>query len=269
MRIYISADLEGIAGVVHGDQCHEGGKDYDRARRWMTQEVSAAVQGALDAGASDVLVNDAHGSMRNLLYEELHPKATLISGTGKPLQMMEGIDDSYDAVFLIGYHARMGQQGILNHTISGGTVGGVWVNGLEVGETGINSFTAGHFGVPVVLVTGDHCLAAEAQELMPWVKTVAVKRAISRYAAASLPRDEVRDLIRQRAHEAVANLSSAGPLRTQEPVEFRLRFRDTAQADKADILSQVRRQDPLTLAFQATDYLTGVCRLRALIGLGR
>ncbi|MEE8443572.1 MAG: M55 family metallopeptidase, partial [Dehalococcoidia bacterium] len=144
LKVYISVDLEGISGVVHGDHTARDGKDYDMARRLMTLETNAAIEGAVDAGADEVVVNDSHGTMRNLLPEMLEPHAALITGTPKTLTQMAGVDDSYGAVLCVGYHARSGTQGILSHTISSRVIYDLRINGQSQGELGINAGIAGY-----------------------------------------------------------------------------------------------------------------------------
>lgn len=267
MKVFISADLEGISGVVHGDQTSAQGKDYDRARRLMTAEVNAAVEGALEAVATEVVVNDSHGSMRNILIEDIHPRAVLITGTGKPLQMMQGIDGSFAAALLVGYHARMGGGGVLNHTISGGAVAGIWVNDILVGETGLNAMVAGHFGVPVVVVTGDQYLASEARALMPWVRAIEVKQAVARNAAACLPPARAHELIRVGVHQALEGLENARPLTVTTPVTVRLKLRDTGQAEAAARFPAIEVVDSLTVAYTGKDLLEAFRAVRSMIAM--
>jgi len=269
VKVFISADLEGISGVVHNDQTSSEGKDYNRARALMTGEVNAAIEGALAAGATYVLVNDSHGSMRNILIEDVRPEAVLITGTGKPLQMVQGIDSSFQAAFFVGYHARMGAGGVLNHTISGASVANIWVNDTLVGETGLNAMVAGYFGVPVVMVTGDQYLAAEAREIMPWVTAVEVKQATGRYYAACLSPARAKERIREGARRALSGLSDARPLRTHSPVRVRLQLRDTGQADGAARFPGVEVVDPLTVAYTGADYLEAFRAVRSMIAMAQ
>src|SRR5216117_1534929 len=191
MRVYISIDMEGIAGVVHESQTDPTtpafAAEYGRFRRLMTAEANAAVEGALAAGATRVLVNDSHWFMRNLLAEELHQSAELVSGDPKPRSMVQDIDGGFDAALFIGYHARAGtRNAILDHTYAD-RIHEVRLNGRPVGELGINAALAGVSGVPVALVSGDAALAAEAKELLgDDVTTVVVKEAVSRHAAKSV-----------------------------------------------------------------------------------
>ncbi len=167
MRIYISVDMEGIAGVVHEDQTNpidpRCAGEYNRFRALMTAEANAAIEGALAGGATAVLVNDSHWLMRNLLAEQLHPSAQLVSGGPKTWSMMEGIESGHDGAFFIGYHARAGtQNAILDHTYTDRILD-VRVNGTSLGELGLNALLAGTYNVPVALVSGDQALASEAE----------------------------------------------------------------------------------------------------------
>src|SRR6478672_6538618 len=223
MRVYISVDMEGIAGVVHEDQTdpieprHAG--DYNRFRRLMTNEANAAITGALDAGATGVVVNDSHWLMRNLLAEELNPVAELLSGGPKLYSMVEGIDGGFDAAMFIGYHARAGTgNAVIDHTYTD-RVYEVRVNGQPFGEAGLNAALAGAFGVPVALVSGDRALAAEVRELLgEQVETVVVKEPLGRYAARAVAPAVARRRIHDGAKRALAH--SHAPFTVTSPVTF-------------------------------------------------
>src|SRR5262249_6270566 len=179
MKVFISADMEGTAGVTDWDQVLPQHPAYARFRRLMTEEVNAAILGALEAGAKEIVVNDSHNTMRNLLIEELHPQAQLMSGAPKPHSMMQGIDASFDLVFFTGYHAAAGtQNAILDHSYSSLLVRQIKLGNLVVGEAGLNAGLAGHFKVPVALVTGDATAVAQAKKLLPQAEAVAVKEAV-------------------------------------------------------------------------------------------
>jgi len=209
VRVYISVDMEGIAGVVHESQTDPASPafapEYARFRRLMTAEANAAVEGALAAGATRVLVNDSHWHMRNLLAEELHQAAELVSGDPKPRSMVQGIDAGFDAALFIGYHARAGtRNAILDHTYAD-RIHEVRLNGKPVGELGLNAGVAGVHGVPVALVSGDSALAAEAKDLLgDGVATVIVKEAVSRHAAKSVAPAVACRMIREEVPRAEA-----------------------------------------------------------------
>ncbi len=268
-KVFISVDMEGIWGVVHGDQTSAGGGDYGAARRWMAADVNAVVEGLLEAGAGEIVVNDSHGSMRNILADQLHPKVSLISGSPKPLSMMEGIDASFQACMFVGYHGRAGTaRAILDHTISSGSIRAIRINGQEMPELGVNAAIAGHFNVPVVMLSGDEetCLQAKGilgQELV----TAAVKEGIGRLAARHLPAEEARMRLRQAAKEALAKRDRMPVFKLNPPYVFELEFHNSAQAEMPALLPQVRKTSPRGVTFTTNDYLEGFKLMRAIIAL--
>ncbi len=265
MKIYISCDMEGISGVVAGKQTEMDGEEYKRAQKLMTDELNAAIEGALDGGATEILVNDSHGSMRNILIEELNPNAQLISGSPKPLSMMQGIDGSFDAAFLIGYHAQAGTAySVLDHTYSG-IVYQVSLNGRPLGETGLNAALAGYFGVPVVLVTGDKMLIEEAKALLGAVEGVAVKESYGRYAARCLVPEEAHKLIREAAQRV---LSKGGkPFVVEPPITLAIDFTSSAHLDMAELIPGSRRSGGRHIEYTHDDFLTVYQVWRAMLTL--
>ena len=203
MRIYISADMEGITGLVDAMDVQPGGADYERGRIMMTEDVNAAVRGALTAGATEILVNDAHGPMRNILPDQLHPAARLVRGRPKPMGMLEGLDRSFDAALCIGYHARAGTLGVLSHSFMGHEIEDMWLDDRPAGEIGLTHATAAALGVPVVLLAGDDAACREAADWDPAVRTVPVKQARDRFAAELLPVPEARQEIEKTAAAAL------------------------------------------------------------------
>jgi len=195
VQIYISADMEGITGLVDALDVQPGGADYERGRVMMTEDVNAAVRGALTAGATRVLVNDAHGPMRNILPDQLHPSAHLVRGRPKALGMLEGLDGTFDATVCVGYHARAGALGVLSHSFMGHEIEDVWLDSSPVGEIGMVHATAAALGAPVAVLTGDDAACAEMSDWDPAVETIPVKRARGRFAAQLLPVDEARHAI--------------------------------------------------------------------------
>jgi len=262
--------MEGIWGIVHADQTSPGTPEYGAARKWMAADVNAAVTGAFAAGATEVVVNDSHGSMRNIDPADLDSRATLITGTPKPLSMMQGIDPSFQACFLIGYHAKAGtKDAILDHTISGSVVRFVKVNGTELPELGLNALIAGYYGVPVVLLSGDTAVCRQAGEVLGQeVVTVAVKEAYGRTAAKLVPLSQAGQMIEAGAKEALSRLGRAKPFKMAAPYTFELGYHVSAQADMgAMLLPGIKRVDARTLSFTADDYIEGFRTLRALISL--
>ncbi|MDI7274470.1 MAG: M55 family metallopeptidase [Anaerolineae bacterium] len=265
MRVYISADLEGISGVVDGVQTNDAEKEFERARRLMTGEVNAAIAGAFAGGASEVLVNDAHGSMRNILIEELDARAELVTGSPKPCSMLEGLDEGCGVAFLVGYHAQAGSRlGILNHTYSG-RVFQVKLCGRSMGETGLNAAVAGAYGVPVGLVTGDDVVIEEARQLFAPTATVAVKRAVARSAARCLPPGVARQRIEAAAAEAVRN--PGRPFLVPPPLVLEITFVRSDQADMAEMIPGAERLDGRTVRYRQDDMRALFRAWRAMLAL--
>ncbi|MCL4562745.1 MAG: M55 family metallopeptidase [Chloroflexi bacterium] len=256
MRVIISVDLEGIAGVVHHVETKLEGEEYERARRWMTGEANAAIEGAFAGGASEVVVNDSHGHMRNLLAEELHKDARLIRGNIKPFGMMQGIEPGTAAAFLIGYHAKAGTGGgILNHSFMGGTIARLRLNALEVGETGYNAALAGAMGIPVALVSGDEALSREVEALLPWAERVVVKKGITSWAAETISPLLARELIAASAKKALQRLQDMSTLKVSSPIRFEVEFFRPIYADLASMVPGVQRLSGTAVAYEAADML--------------
>jgi len=258
VKIYISVDMEGIAGVAAAKQVQPDQKEYERFRRLMTQEANAAVEGALAGGAREVVVSDGHGPMTNILVEELHQDARLLSGSNRLLCQMEGIDQTFAAVFFIGYHQREGGgDGILNHTLLGRIVQEVRLNGEPADEAAINGGLAGVFGVPVALVSGDTAVCAEAERRLRGVLVAPVKEGLDRYAGLSVTPQKAQALIRERAREAVAAVRAGrmNPYRVELPVTFEVDFKRTAPGRMATLFPGVERRGPRTIAITDNDYV--------------
>lgn len=258
MRIYISVDMEGITGAAVGKHVQPGEKEYDRFRRLMTHEVNAAIEGALAGGATDVVVSDGHGPMTNVMVEELHPGARLISGSNKIFGQLEGIDRGFDAAFFVGYHQREGGgDGIMNHTFLGRFVYDVRLNGEPVDEAAVNAGLAGAFGVPVALVTGDDQVCAEAQRRFPGVVTAPVKEAFDRFVGLSLTPKKAHELIRDRARQAIdgARAGKIKPYKVKTPVTFEVDFKRTSPAHLGTLFPGVERRGPRTIAISDGDYV--------------
>ena len=270
LKVYVSVDMEGITGVVSADQTGAG-PDYGMARKWMTDDVNAAILGALDAGATEIVVNDSHGDMRNILPGELNASAVLISGSPKPFGMMQGIDASFDAVMFIGYHAKAGTvDAVLDHTISGAVVYSVKINGIEMPELGINGLIAGYYNVPVVMLSGDKAACEQAKEVLGEKTVVAqVKEAIGRTAAKHLAFESARKLIRQQAKSALEKRKELKAYKLNAPYRFELAYFRSSQTDNALSVPGVKRIGPRAVQFESDDYVVGCKLLRALISLGR
>lgn len=236
----------------------------------MTQEVNAAIEGALAAGATEILVNDSHGSMRNILIEDLNPAAKLITGSPKPLSMMEGIDDTFDAVIFIGYHAGMGtERGVLDHTYSGRAVSSIRINGRTLNEAEINAAIAGYYGVPVVMISGDEAVVSQTKEILKDIEGVVVKRGIGRYAAEILPPERVRELIKEGAKRAIANRKKVKIFKFDPPIRLEIDFLKSSMADMATLIPGVKRIGGRTVSYEGKDYIEVFKLMRALIALAR
>lgn len=265
MNVYISVDMEGISGVVFPGQCESGKQDYGRFRKLMTAEVNAAVEGALAGGAERIIVNDAHGRQNNILIEELHPAAELISGVPKPHGMMQGIGPEIDAAFFIGYHAMAGTgNGILAHSMTG-QVAELSLNGLLVGETGLNAALAGAFDVPVVLVTGDQVTTEEARSQLGDIETVAVKEGVSQTAARCLHPEVAAEKIKAAAERAL-NLK-VKPFKVTFPLRTRITFKIPFSADMAELVPGIHRVDGNTVEWTSEDINSFYSTFQAVVFL--
>ncbi len=267
MRIFISADMEGISGVVNLAQVEPGTKDYERFRKMMTKEVNTFVEAAFEFGATEVVVNDSHNNMDNILFEELHPKATLISGNPKPFSMMEGINESFDAVFFVGYHARAGTaDAIMDHTFTG-RVFCVKVNNRPLSEAGLNARIAGSFNVPVVLISGDDKTIACAKEEISEFVPVVVKEAVGRYAAKVYPFEFVKEKIKEGVKQALASLKTFKPTVEREPVSVEITFTSSSFAELPCLIPGVERKDAKTVTYTAKNYLEAYKVFRACLAI--
>jgi D-amino peptidase len=247
-RVYISVDLEGISGINGDDQTSAGQPEYARARKLMAEDANAAIRGAFEGGATEVVVNDSHGGQRNLLPEDLDPRARLISHSFKRYGMMEGLDDSFDAVIFVGYHAKADSpRGVFAHTGSG-VIRDLQINGQSVGEGGMNAALAAWYGVPVVVVTGDDVAVAEVKGIVPGIKTAAVKRAINMRAVELKPLQQARREIQDACRDGVAAARKTTP-RRQGPYRVTMQYRNFTFADVASAFQEIQVLAPDTVAF--------------------
>jgi D-amino peptidase len=279
MKVLISADMEGTAGIV--DRAHtaipdrgpltgiqHNAAEYDWARRLMTEEVNAAAAGAFEGGAKDVWITDAHGSMRNLLPLALHRDARYVSGSPKTLCMLEGLDETFGAVLFTGYHGSAGTPAsVLAHTYIG-IIQDVRLNGVAMGEYGINAAVAGHFNVPVALVSGDNTVVAQVHTLLgPDVVGVEVKRGLGTTAAVHLHPEKARDAIRAGAAEAVRRAPRLRPYRVSLPVRLEVDIVGPDLTDLASLLPGVVRVGPRSVAYDGPDVLTMFKAWRAMLNV--
>ena len=231
MKILISTDIEGIAGIYHHEQTQPGNPEYERARLLMTHETNAAVAGAFDAGATAVLVSDAHGSFRNMPPDLLDPRAQAVQGKPRYLGMLAGVDEGVNAVCMIGYHSRAQGRGILAHTINSFAFRRVFFNERELGEAGIYGALAGEYGVPVVMASGDDVFIEEHQPLFPHATFVQTKRATGQTSGISLSPAQACAAIRAGVATALAQYSAARPLVLTGPIAVRIQTQTPALAD--------------------------------------
>ena len=269
MKILIAADMEGITGVTTWDQVSAGHFEYPRFRRLMTEDVNAAVRGAFEGGAKEVFVTDGHAAGSNILIEELDPRASLNPGSPSPLSMVQGVDE-VDGLIFVGYHARAGSpDAILDHTWSSKTVANVWLNDILVGEYGLNAAVAGHFDVPVLMVTGDQTACAQTAELLGDLETVIVKRATGRYAAECLPPKVTQAMIQKAAAQAVNRLArrkAPEPFLLDEPISLSVEFQTSAMADYAMLVPGAER-DGTCVTLSLPDMVTAYHTFRAVVAL--
>jgi D-amino peptidase len=270
VRVLVSVDMEGIAGVVHGEDVAPGQSEYDRNRKLITAEANAAVRGVYAADpAAHVLVTEAHAQFRNLLPELVDRRAELLRGSPKPDGMMAGLSPDIDAVLFIGYHGKAGTaRSVMAHTISGSVIADVWCDGRSLGELGLNAALAAHHGVPPALATGDDTVAAEAAEVAPGIRCVVVKRALGARSAALLHPEEACDRIERAVPEALAGRAAVRPVRFDGPVELKVQVFRPHMTEHALLIPGIERVDGRTLRYLAADFPTAyrVTQLIATLG---
>jgi D-amino peptidase len=255
-KVYVSVDMEGIAGVVTGDQLSPQGFEYQRFREFMTNEALAAIEGARAAGASEFVVSDSHGNGENLLIEKFPKDVQVVRSWPRPLGMMEGIDGSFSAAIFIGYHASTGNpSGVRAHTMSSANFADIRLNGVSVPEAGFNAAIAGHFNVPVVMISGDDAIVKEAKALLGDIEGGVVKTAIGFHSAKTLTPDAACGVIRDAAKRAVARLKDFKPYRVKEPVDLDIRFKNYRPSELLAYLPAVERTDSHSIRFRAKDIL--------------
>lgn len=272
MKLHIATDMEGISGVVSWDHVDSEKPDYSRFRRILTDEVKAAIQGARGAGVQEISICDGHDLGENILLEELPEGVKLFCGRNSPLGMLDGIDQGVDLCMFIGYHARAGtKEAICDHTWAG-YVSNVWLNGKLVGEIGLNASVCGHFNVPVGMLSGDKAACAEAQEWIPGIQTVEVKRALSRFSAECLHPLDAQDRIQNAAQQMIAqahNEEGLKPLQTAAPVTIIVEFQNSGLADGATRLPGSARVDARRVGFKSQDMLAAYQSFQAAVALAK
>jgi D-amino peptidase len=266
--VFISVDMEGMAGVVHLHQVMRGTPEYERSCRLMTAETNAAVAGARRAGATRFVVNDSHGDMRNFLLDELDNGVELISGADKPYSMGAGLDPTFEVAFFIGYHASIGtERAIMDHTYGGRTVYGLRINGRAQSEATLNAALAGTFGVRTALITGDRATVEEATAELDGIEGVVVKEALGRQAARSLHPIEACRRIEEGAYRAYADQAKRPLYRPSGPFELEIDWMNASMADLCAQLPDIERAGGRTTRYRTPDFQTCYEMLLALLTL--
>ncbi|MDR0807158.1 MAG: M55 family metallopeptidase [Enterobacteriaceae bacterium] len=258
MKILISTDIEGVAGVFHPEQTRPNNSEYERARVWMTNEANAAVCGAFDGGAKEVIVNDSHGSFRNIIADKLDPRARLLQGKPRYLSMVSGVETSPNALFMIGYHAKAKSRGILAHTINGFAFARIWLNDIELGEAGLYGALAGEFNVPVAMICGDNIFIEETLPLFPNVTSVETKQAEGQNSGLSLTPEASCQAIYNAARMLIEKPAQWQPYRITPPVTCRLQTQTPALADLFGQLPIVERLEGDLIQFAAENVQSAI-----------
>jgi len=256
MKIYISADMEGVAGVVTGDQLTPTGFEYQRFREFMTAEVNAAIDAAFAGGATEIVVSDSHGNAENLLIEKLPKNVLLVRGFPRPLMMMQGIDESFAGVIFIGYHASTtNPAGVRAHTISSARLADVRLNGLSMTEGAINAAIAGHFNVPVIMVSGDDAAVKEVTQQVGAIEGAVVKWNNGFHSATTMTPDASCALIREKVKTAMGRISDLKPYKLNSPIQLEVRFKNYRPVEMLSYLSIVQRIDAHSIRFAGKDMI--------------
>jgi len=245
MKLYVSVDMEGLPAITSVSQVLSTGKDYNRARKWMTELVNIVASTAFSYGFKEVYVNDAHGLMTNILYERLAGNTYLISGFPKPVSMMTGIDHSFNAAIFLGYHARKGMEhAVMDHTISSRYIQRIIINSVEASEFYLNAAVAGYYNVPVILVGGDDKVVSEAKELIGNLETIEFKKSIGRFSSVSLALKNIEEELREKCLKAFEKLKSGQikPFKVGEPISMEVEFTNSAIPEALEVLPFVKRE---------------------------
>ncbi|QCJ41114.1 aminopeptidase [Bacillus sp. S3] len=255
MKLYMSVDMEGITGMVDHTQVDSGKHNYERSRIIMTDEANHVITAAFESGCNEVVVNDSHSKMNNLLIERLHPETQLITGDVKPFSMVQGLDASFHGAAFVGYHARAALKGVMSHSMIFG-VRNMYINDVAVGELGFNAYVAGYYDVPLLMVAGDDRAAFEAEQLIPGVTTAIVKESISRSAVKSLTPTKAGQLLREKTAIALKNRDKVRPLTPPDRPLLSIEFTNYGEAEWAHLMPGTEIVPETTIVrFQAKDIL--------------
>ncbi len=256
LKVYISADMEGVAGVVTREQLGPAGFEYHRFREFMTNEVLAAIEAAFESGATEVLVSDSHGNGQNILIEKLPEQVKIVRSWPRPLMMMQGIDETFDAAIFIGYHSSTtNPRGVRAHTMSSARLADIRLNGISMPEAGINAAIAGHFNVPVIMISGDDAIVREAQKLLGPIEGAVVKWAYSFHSAKTLTPQAATDLIRETVKRALKRRSEFKPFKLKTPITLEVTFKNYRPSEVLAYLPIVERIDSHSIRFVGKDMI--------------
>lgn len=256
MNIYISADMEGVVGVVTADQLSPGGFEYERFRGFMTDEVNTAIDAAFAAGATEIVVSDSHGNGENLLIEKLPKNITLVRSWPRPLMMMQGIDETFAGAIFIGYHSgTTNPTGVRAHTMSSAILADVKLNGISMPEAGVNAAIAGHFGVPIIMISGDDAAVKEAGELLGDIEGAVIKWNYGFHSARTMMPAAANDLIREKVTKAIGRIKDFKPYKVATPIKLDIRFKNYRPAEVLSYLSIVERTDAHSIRFIGKDMI--------------
>jgi D-amino peptidase len=256
MKIYISADMEGVAGAVTAEQLSPTGFEYQRFREFMTQEVNAAIEGAFEAGATEIVVSDSHGNAQNLLIEKLPKNILLVRGFPRPLVMMQGIDAGFDGAIFLGYHtSTTNPQGVRAHTMSSARLADVRLNNTSMSEGGFNAAIAGHFKVPIIMVSGDDAAVKEVTALLGDVEGAVVKWSYGFHSAMTMMPEAAYALIREKVKKAIGRIKQFKPYKLKTPVQLDVRFKNYRPSEVLSYLSIIERTDARSIRFMGKDMI--------------
>ena len=271
MKILISCDMEGISGVVDESQTDYRSQSYAATQSRLMNEINAVIEGFFDGGATEVIVNDSHGTMTNLIPEKLDQRVMFISGFPKKLGMVQGVEFGVKGIALIGYHSMANTfQSPIPHTYAG-RISELKINDRKYGEIGLNALLAGHFKTPIILVSGDDKTIQEAQTILGDVKTVITKWGLSAFSAVNFSMQEVKEELRKAAKDAVKNIEKFEPYILPPPYKLEVHFHETGFADIAEFIPGTRRIDPTGISFESNDFyenfkaFISICRISSTV----
>ena len=253
-KIYISADMEGLAGAVTMDQLGPGGFEYEKFRQIYTAEVNAAIDAAFKGGATEILVSDSHGNGEGLLVDELNQNVQLVRSWPRPLGMMQGIDDTFDGVFFVGYHASAtSNTGIRAHTMSSAHLTDIKLNGVSMSEASFNAAIAGHFDVPILMISGDNVATSEAASLIGDIEQAVVKWAYGFHSGRTLLPTAANLVIAEKAEKAMSKIGEIPPYKLKGPIELDITFQSYLPSEVLAYLPIVERIGARTVRYVGGD----------------